>query len=152
MYNFSFYLPSQNSSDLKKTLISFQIHHKTPYTTNSVILKSDEIVKYIFDLNRLSNILAKSDPFLKNEIKIVHFSETLKKTILKNLIETKTCPKNSSMPQAYFIFNNFETKTIQNSDFEQHYAVTIQISSYGEDIDESPNSEIMIIKVEPETM
>ena len=81
MYNFSFYLPSQNSSDLKKTLISFQIHHKTPYTTNSVILKSDEIVKYIFDLNRLSNILAKSDPFLKNEIKIVHFSETLKKTI-----------------------------------------------------------------------
>ena len=152
MFNFSFYLPSQNSSDLKKTLVTFQIYQKTLLTTYPVMLKNEDVVKYIFDSNRLRNILSKTDPFLENEIKIIHFSEALKKTVLKYLIETQTCPENSSMPQAYFMFNNFKTKTIQSSDFEQHYAVSIQLSSQGENIDQSENSEIMIIKVEPETM
>ena len=101
-------------------------------------------------------IFAKSDPLLKGEIKITHASEYLKKKLIKKLIQAKICPETSAFHNIYFIFNTFKTKIIQNTEFDQHFLLTMEIAS-NDDLpdDENVSSDeidTLVIKVDPDTI
>ena len=160
--NYSFLLPAIDSEEQKRTLVQVQMFHKKLYTTEPISIKETKqqdfkkIVEYIFDDFRIGLIFAKSDPLLKGEIKITHGSEYLKKKLIKKLIEAKICPETSTFHNIYFIFNTFKTKIIQNTEFDQHFLLTMEIAS-NDDLpdDENVSSDeidTLVIKVDPDTI
>ena len=152
-----FNLPSLISCDLKKTLVNIQIYHRSENSIEALEIEpfSDSVLDlahYLFNTTRMGQIMRGFDHLLQNEIKIVYFSDYLKKSLLHKLIEAGICPKNSVFDEGYFMFCNFETTVIKNSRFEQHFVATLVLKSQNYLISESENldsSEMMIIKVEP---
>ena len=160
--NFSFLLSGPDSLEQKRTLVQIQMYHKKLFKTEKIIIKENkknsfkEIVEYIFDDFRMGLIFAKSDPLLEGEIKITHASEYLKRKLIKKLIDAKICPETSSFHNIYFIFNTSETKIIQNTGFDQHFLLTMEIASNDDLPDEqnfSPGeTDTLVIKVDPDTI
>lgn len=160
--NYSFLLSAIQSDQQKKTLVQVQMLHKKLFTTERMVIAENklesfkEIVEYIFDDFRIGLIFAKSDPLLEGEIKITHASEYLKKKLLKKLIDAKICPQSSSFHNIYFIFNTFKTNIIQNTQFDQHFLLTMEIASNDDLPDQQTSSsdeiDTLVIKVDPDTI
>ena len=160
--NYSFLLPAIDSEEQKRTLVQVQMFHKKLYTTEPIVIKETKqqdfkkIVEYIFDDFRIGLIFAKSDPLLEGEIKITHASEYLKKKLLTKLITAKICPPSSTFHNIYFIFNTFKTNIIDNSQFDQHFLLTMEIASNDDLSDQQTSSsdeiDTLVIKVDPDTI
>ena len=160
--NYSFLLSGIGTDVQKRTLVQIQMYHKKLFSTEPLVVQEDkqqkfkEIVEYIFDDFRIGLIFAKSDPLLEGEIKITHASEYLKKKLLTKLITAKICPPSSTFHNIYFIFNTFKTNIIDNSQFDQHFLLTMEIASNDDLSDQQTSSsdeiDTLVIKVDPDTI
>jgi len=148
-----------NGSGKKRTLITIQYYENNFSSIQPVVIKPEkneiffEIIKYIFDCHRLTQIFSKSGPFLDGEIKVVPATEYLQKCILKKLNDAKITEPGTKMVSAYFSFNNFVTNCIKKYNYEQHYLFTFQTTNFNaQKIAKSADSDTLVIKVDPDTL
>jgi len=148
-----------NGSSKKRTLVTVQFFENNFSSIHPVNIQPEksnhffEIIKYIFDCHRLTQIFSKSGPFLDGEIKVVPATEYLQKCILKKLCDAKITEPGTKMVSAYFSFNNFETNCIKKYNYQQHYLFTFQTTNFdAHKIAKSADSDTLVIKVDPGTL
>ena len=166
LLNYSMSLPSMNECVKKRTLVTVQFVENNFSSIELVHIKPEkseaflQIIKYIFDCHRLTQIFSKSGPFLDGEIKVVPATEYLQKCILKKLLDAQITNSSTKMLNAYFSFNNFDTNCIKKyHEYEQHYMFTFQITNFNVPQNlksvkdnSTSDSDTLIIKVEPDTL
>ena len=165
---FNMHLPAISNYEKKQTLVNVEFLETSYSTVKSKPFKIEsermadfyEIINFAFDETRLTQFFARLGPFLPGEIKIVPLSDYLKKCLMKKMVTMGFCLPSKKMSNAFFGFNNFETSTIQQTSFSQHFILHIEITDtimpdpvWPDMYDAGSNeSETLVIKVEPNSI